>query len=201
MKLNSYFKNEKLAKIIMSVLLFVMILLVVGIVAVKAEDNKTTDEPVFTERGFPKILDDDKWVSQLVYDTINACYQGTIRWVVMSNPSLLGRIPAPIAQRQMVEHCFCVMDKIRKENKVEEYVKKVINPQWGGNLFMLKAVECVRKYATLPSFFMKLPMPDNATKTDDEKVEKLKVLPAEPEGLEESSPDEKLKDQQTILQG
>ncbi len=201
MKFNSYFKNEKLPKIIMGVLLFVMILLVVGIVAVKAEDNKTTDEPVFTERGFPKILDDDKWVSQLVYDTINACYQGTIRWVVMSNPSLLGRIPAPIAQRQMVEHCFCVMDKIRKENKVEEYVKKVINPQWGGNLFMLKAVECVRKYATLPSFFMKLPMPDNATKTDDEKVEKLKVLPAEPEGLEESSPDEKLKDQQTILQG
>ena len=85
---------------------------------VNAEDNKTTDEPVFTERGFPKILDDDKWVSQLVYDTIGACYQGTIRWVILSNPSLLGQIPAPIAQRQMVEHCFCVMDKIRKENKV-----------------------------------------------------------------------------------
>ena len=201
MKLNSYFKNEKLAKIIMSVLLFVMILLVVGIVVVKAEDNKTTDEPVFTERGFPKILDDDKWVSQLVYDTIGACYQGTIRWVVLSNPSLLGQLPAPIAQRQMVEHCFCVMDKIRKENKIEEYRKKVMNPQWGGNLFMLKAVECVREYETLPSFFMKIPLPDNATKTDNEKVEKLKVLPAEPEGPEESSPDEKLKDQQTILQG
>ena len=201
MKFNSYFKNEKLAKIIMSVLLFVMILLVAGLFVVKAEDNKTTDEPVFTERGFPKILDDDKWVSQLVYDTIGACYQGTIRWVILSNPSLLVQIPAPIAQRQMVEHCFCVMDKIRKENKVEEYVKKVIDPLWGGNLFMLKAVECVSEYETLPSFFMKLPMPDNATKTDNEKVEKLKVLPAEPEGPEESSPDEKLKDQQIILQG
>jgi hypothetical protein len=201
MKLNSYFKNEKLAKIIMSVLLFLMILLVAGLFVVKAEDNKTTDEPVFTERGFPKILDDDKWVSQLVYDTINACYQGTIRWVILSNPSLLGQIPALIAQRQMVEHCFCVMDKIRKENKVEEYRKKVIDPQWGGNLFMLKAVECVKEYETLPSFFMKIPLPDNATKTDNEKVEKLKVLPAEPEGPEESSPDEKLKDQQTILQG
>ena len=201
MKFNSYFKNEKLAKIIMGVLLVVMILLVAGVAVVKAEDNKTTNEPVFTERGFPKILDDDKWVSQLVYDTIGACYQGTIRWVVLSNPSLLGQIPAPIAQRQMVEHCFCVMDKIRKENKVEEYVKKVIDPLWGGNLFMLKAVECVSEYETLPSFFMKLPMPDNATKTDNEKVEKLKVLPAEPEGPEESSPDEKLKDQQTILQG
>ena len=201
MKFNSYFKNEKLAKIIMSVLLFLLILIVAGMFVVKAEDNKTTDKPMFTERGFPKILDDDKWVSQLVYDTIGACYQGTIRWVILSNPSLLGQLPAPIAQRQMVEHCFCVMDKIRKENKVEEYVKKVIDPLWGGNLFMLKAVECVSEYETLPSFFMKLPMPDNATKTDNEKVEKLKVLPAEPEGPEESSPDEKLKDQQTILQG
>ncbi len=201
MKFNSYFKNEKLAKIIMSVLLFLLILIVAGMFVVKAEDNKTTDKPMFTERGFPKILDDDKWVSQLVYDTIGACYQGTIRWVILSNPSLLGQLPAPIAQRQMVEHCFCVMDKIRKENKVEEYVKKVIDPLWGGNLFMLKAVECVSEYETLPSFFMKLPMPDNATKTDNEKVEKLKVLPAEPEGPEESSPDEKLNDQQTILQG
>ena len=201
MKFNSYFKNEKLAKIIMSVLLFLLILIVAGMFVVKAEDNKTTDKPMFTERGFPKILDDDKWVSQLVYDTIGACYQGTIRWVILSNPSLLGQLPAPIAQRQMVEHCFCVMDKIRKENKVKEYVKKVIDPLWGGNLFMLKAVECVSEYETLPSFFMKLPMPDNATKTDNEKVEKLKVLPAEPEGPEESSPDEKLKDQQTILQG
>jgi len=201
MKFNSYFKNEKLAKIIMSVLLFLLIMIVAGMFVVKAEDNKTTDKPMFTERGFPKILDDDKWVSQLVYDTIGACYQGTIRWVILSNPSLLGQLPAPIAQRQMVEHCFCVMDKIRKENKVEEYVKKVIDPLWGGNLFMLKAVECVSEYETLPSFFMKLPMPDNATKTDNEKVEKLKVLPAEPEGPEESSPDEKLKDQQIILQG
>ena len=201
MKFNSYFKNEKFTKIIMSVLLFLIILLVSGLFVVKAEDNKITNDLTRTSGGFPKILDDDKWASQLVYDTINACYQGTIRWVILSNPSLLGQIPALIAQRQMVEHCFCVMDKIRKENKVEEYRKKVMNPQWGGNLFMLKAVECVKEYETLPSFFMKMPIPDNATKTDDEKVEKLEVLPAEPEGLEESSPDEKLKDQQTILQG
>jgi len=66
---------------------------------------------------------------------------------------------------------------------------------------MLKAVECGGEYETLPSFFMKLPTPDNATKTDNEKVEKLEVLPAEPEGPEESSPDTEIEDQQTILQG
>ena len=198
MKLNSYFKNEKLAKIIMGVLLVVMILLVAGVAVVKAEDNKTIE---FDDKGWPKILDDDEWRSQLVFDTVQACYQGTIRWVLLSNPSLLNQIPSPIAQRQMMEHCFCVMDKIRKENKIEDYKKKVLNPEWGGNLFMLKAVECVGEYETLPSFFMKMPIPDNETKTDNEKVEKLEVLPAEPEGPEESSPDKEIEDQQTILQG
>ena len=198
MKINSYFKNEKLAKIIMGVLLVVMILLVAGVAVVKAEDNKTIE---FDDKGWPKILDDDEWRSQLVFDTVQACYQGTIRWVLLSNPSLLNQIPSPIAQRQMMEHCFCVMDKIRKENKIEDYKKKVLNPEWGGNLFMLKAVECVGEYETLPSFFMKMPIPDNATKTDNEKVEKLEVLPAEPEGPEESSPDTEIEDQQTILQG
>jgi len=198
MKLNSYFKNEKLAKIIMGVLLFLLIMIVAGLFVVKAEDNKTIE---FDDKGWPKILDDDEWRSQLVFDTVQACYQGTIRWVLLSNPSLLNQIPSPIAQRQMMEHCFCVMDKIRKENKIEDYKKKVLNPEWGGNLFMLKAVECVGEYETLPSFFMKMPIPDNATKTDNGTVEKLEVLPAVPEGPEESSPDTEIEDQQTILQG
>ena len=50
MKLNSYFKNEKLAKIIMSVLLFLIIMLVAGMFVVKAEDNKTIE---FTDMGWP----------------------------------------------------------------------------------------------------------------------------------------------------
>ena len=198
MKIKNFLKNEKNTKIIMGVLLVVMILLVAGVAVVKAEDNKTIE---FDDKGWPKILDDDEWRSQLVFDTVQACYQGTIRWVLLSNPSLLNQIPSPIAQRQMMEHCFCVMDKIRKENKIEDYKKKVLNPEWGGNLFMLKAVECVGEYETLPSFFMKMPTPDNATKTDNGTVEKLEVLPAVPEGPEESSPDTEIEDQQTILQG
>ena len=163
--------------------LFLLIMIVAGMFVVRAEEAsadelnkarnqlKTGEEPQFTERGFPKILDDDTWTSQLIYDTIGACYQGTIRWIVLSNPSILGQIPNPIAQRQMMEHCFCVMDKIRKENKVKEYKKKVLNPEWGGNLFMLKAMECVTDYETLPSFFMKMPTPDNETKKELKKDE------------------------------
>jgi len=192
MKFNSYFKNEKLAKIIMGVLLVVMILLVAGVAVVKAEDNKTIE---FDDRGWPKILDDDEWRSQLVFDTVQACYQGTIRWVLLSNPSLFGQLPSPIAQRQMMEHCFCVMDKIRKENKIEDYKKKVLNPEWGGNLFMLKAMECVREYETLPSFFMKMPN-DNETKKDNKIKPKEKQIPDNSSSTkdEESLPDQKQKE-------
>jgi len=199
MKFNSYFKNEKLAKIIMGVLLVVMILLVAGVAVVKAEDNKTIE---FDDKGWPKILDDDEWRSQLVFDTVQACYQGTIRWVLLSNPSLLNQIPSPIAQRQMMEHCFCVMDKIRKENKIEDYKKKVLDPEWGGNLFMLKAMECVGEYETLPSFFMKMPTPDNETKKEN----KVIIKPEEPsQDSQEESPDQPKEESegspQTIFQG
>ena len=117
---------------IKSILIFLLILIVVSlfvvnITSVRAEDNKTIE---FDDKGWPKILDDDEWRSQLVFDTVQACYQGTIRWVLLSNPSLLNQIPSPIAQRQMMEHCFCVMDKIRKENKIEDYKKKVLDPEW-----------------------------------------------------------------------
>ena len=198
MKFNSYFKNEKLAKIIMGVLLVVMILLVAGVAVVKAEDNKTIE---FDDKGWPKILDDDEWRSQLVFDTVQACYQGTIRWIVLSNPTILGQIPTPLAQRQMMEHCFCVMDKIRKENKVKEYKKKVLDPEWGGNLFMLKAMECVGEYKTLPSFFMKMPTPDNETKKEN----KIIIKPEEPQDSQEESPDQPKEESegspQTIFQG
>jgi len=198
MKFNSYFKNEKLAKIIMSVLLFLLIMIVAGMFVVKAEDNKTIE---FDDKGWPKILDDDEWRSQLVFDTVQACYQGTIRWVLLSDPSLLNQIPSPIAQRQMMEHCFCVMDKIRKENKIEDYKKKVLDPEWGGNLFMLKAMECVGEYKTLPSFFIKMPTPDNETKKEN----KIIIKPEEPQDLQEESPDQPKEESegspQTIFQG
>jgi len=201
MKFNSYFKNEKLAKIIMGVLLVVMILLVAGVAVVKAEDNKTIDEPVFTERGWPKILDDNKWTTQLIFDTVQACYQGTIRWIVLSNPTLLNQIPTLAAQRQMMEHCFCVMDKIRKENKVKDYKKKVLDPEWGGNTFMLKAMECIREYKTLPSFFTHIIEPDNETKKEN----KIIIKPEGSQDSPEESPDQKQEESegspQTIFQG
>jgi len=184
-------------------MIFLMLFIFGGMVMVsqvKAEDNKTIE---FDDRGWPKILDEDEWRSQLVFDTVQACYQGTIRWIVLSNPTILGQIPGHIAQRQMMEHCFCVMDKIRKENKVKEYKKEVLDPEWGGNLFMLKAMECIREYKTLPSFFtsiIEIPL-DNETKKEN----KIIIKPEESQDSPEESPDQPKEESegspQTIFQG
>jgi len=195
MKFNSYFKNEKLAKIIMSVLLFLIIMLVAGIFVVKAEDNET------------KKVVLKEWTTQLLYDTTNACYEGTIRWVLLSHPSLLGQPPNWRSQRQMIEHCFCVMDRIRKEIKIEDYQKQVFDPVWTGNTFMVKAIECVKEEKTLPSFFVirgdegikTTPIPKG--KTDNPTV----VPDGETEDLKEESPDQQQEESEgspeTIFQG
>jgi len=196
MKLNSYFKNEKLAKIIMSVLLFLIIMLVAGMFVVKAEDNET------------KKVVLKEWTTQLLYDTTNACYEGTIRWVLLTHPSLLGQPPNWRSQRQMIEHCFCVMDRIRKEIKIEDYQKLVYDPVWTGNTFMVKAMECVKEEKTLPSFFViqdkeikTTPIPK--VKTDDNETKK--VIPEKSEDSKDELPSQKPKeseeDSTTIFQG
>jgi hypothetical protein len=90
------------------------------------------------------------------------------------------------------------MDKIRKGNKVEEYKKKVLNPEWGGNTFMLKAMECVNEYHTLPSFFTKI----IETPSDNETN---KVIPKESgdskDELPSPKPKESEEDPATIFQG
>ena len=188
----------------------ILIIITLGVLmfvstSVEGVDNKTVDEPKFTKGGFPIILDADKWPSQIIYDTVGACYQGTIRWVVLSHPSLIGQIPTIAAQRQMAEHCFCVMDKIRHEIKLEEYIKKVLDPEWGGNIFMLKAMECVNKYKTLPSFFTNIiePPPDNKTTTNDN--EKIMIPEDKPKDSQEESPDQQQEESEgspkTIFQG
>ena len=92
-------------------------------------------------------------------------------------------MPGPMAQRQMVEHCFCVMDKVRKEQPLKEYKKKVFDQQYIGDLFMVKALECIGEYKTLPSFFVKAPTIDNETKQEN----KTTIIPEEPKDSNEES--------------
>jgi len=150
-----------------------------------------------------------EWTTQLLYDTTNACYEGTIRWVLLTHPSLLGQPPNWRSQRQMIEHCFCVMDRIKKEIKIEDYQKLVYDPKWTGNTFMVKAMECVKEEKTLPSFFViqgdegikTTPIPK--VKTDDNETKK--VIPGESgdskEELPSPNPKESEEDSTTIFQG
>ena len=196
MSISRFLKNEKNTKIIVGVLIFLLILILTGLFAVKAEDNKT------------KRMVLKEWTTQLLYDTTNACYDGTIRWIVMSNPMLLGQLPPPQVQRQMLIHCFCVMDRIRKEIKIEEYQKKVFDQEWTGNTFMTKALECVKEEKTLPSFFViqgdtgiKIAPTPKEKETDNPAV----VPDGETEDSKEESPDQEQEESegspQTIFQG
>ena len=175
-KTKYFFMKVGAGCLILGLICFLMFFFVKG---VRAEDNKTIVDQSRTAGGYPKILGEGKWSTQLLWDTTNACYQGTIRWIVMTNPSLLWQVPNIMAQRQMVVHCFCVVDKIRNEHTLEEYFEKVLDPSWTGNLFMLKAMECVREWQTLPLFFTtdlptdnktvtpEKPIPDNSSSTKD----------------------------------
>ena len=149
-----------------------------------------------------------EWTTQLLYDTTNACYEGTIRWVLLTHPSLLGQPPNWRSQRQMIEHCFCVMDRIRKEIKIEDYQKLVYDPVWTGNTFMVKAMECVKEEKTLPSFFVI--QGDEGIKTTpipkEKEIDNPVVVPdGEAEDSKEELPDQKQEESegspQTIFQG
>ena len=193
---DEYFKGISFVKIAFLILFFFGAMVMIG--QVRAEDNKTINNPT---NGFPKILDDDRWSSQLVYDTLGACYQGTIKWIIMTNPSLLGQMPGPMAQRQMMEHCFCVLDKVRKNQSLKEYIKKVFDQKYIGDLFLKKALECIGEYKTLPSFFMKIPTPDNETKSDNNTI----IKPDKPKDSQEEPPGQNPKESNdlpdTLFQG
>ena len=196
-------KQEELIKIYVQFIVFMICMMfvfstMVLVGQVRAEDNKTRKFENI-ERGFPKILDEDEWSSQLVYDTLGACYQGTIKWVILSNPSLLGQAPGPMAMRQMMEHCFCVMDKVRKNQPLKVYKKKVFDSKYIGDLFMTKALECVAEYRTLPAFFTTLL--DNKTKTDNETVNPAEVPDGETEDSQDQEQEESEGSPQTIFQG
>ena len=108
-----------------------------------------------------------------------------------------------MAMRQMMEHCFCVMDKVRKHQPLEVYKKKVFDSKYIGDLFMTKALECVAEYKTLPAFFTTLK--DNKINPDNETVNPAEVPEGETEDSQEESPDQEQEESegspQTIFQG
>ena len=189
---DEYFKGISFVKIAFLILFFFGAMVMIS--QVRAQSDNAT------EKLLQSAPNNDEWTTQILYDTVNACYQGTVKWIVMSNPQLIGSIPPPLVQRKMLEHCFCVLDKIRTEYPLSKYVERVFDTEFTGNLFMTKALECVQERDTLKGILQLIP--DNETIIDNSTLQK-----EEPKiDSEESSPDqprirESLGDSETIFQG
>ena len=193
---------------------FEWIAIVVGIAVVlwitttykaEASDNITIQEPKEIKPYIRQEMTDE-WSSQIIYDTMIGCYEGTLRWILISNPGLIGVRPGPQAQRQMLEHCFCVLDKIRKKHTFPDYLNQLPNTAWLGQLYMSQALACVDEHKTLPKFFttdtIKVVPKDNETTTEDNELD---VKKEESEDSQEQLPSEESieseVDSKTIFQG
>ena len=155
---------------------------------------------IWAQSDFDKVPDDE-WPSQVIFDTIHVCYQGTLRWVAMGNPTLMSQQPPYHISRIMTVHCFCVMDKVRTDYKYKAYVDFINNdsmedPKLLPRLFMKKSLECLKEHDTLKGLVildeealkgLDKFVEDNETKKDDNQTEELNSgkedSPEQPEEL------------------
>ena len=170
--------------LILGFICFLMFFFVKGVRAGDAgadELNKARKQ--FKNEPFIKVPNDE-WPSQVIFDTIHVCYQGTIRWVTMGNPNLLGTTPPYPVQRLMTVHCFCVLDKLRTTYKFSIWTKKLfkdnpMDPKVAAAEFMEKAIACIKDHNTLSGLVVLDPdtldkfLNDNETKNDT----KIEVKP------------------------
>ena len=189
---DEYFKGLSFVKIMMVIMIIFCIMALFK--ELSAEDNKSLEINT-AEVG---------WPTQVVYDSVNACHQGTYRWIVLSNPSLIGIIPPPQTQRAMIQHCFCVLDRVRKDYKFTDYLQMTPNQEMVGTLYYQTALKCVTENGTLRGIITLEPKSDNETKKDKT------IVPDKPEKKDtpkkESLPDQPKEEKsnglpETIFQG
>ena len=189
---DEYFKGLSFGKIVLLVLLFFGAMVLSSQVKGESPSVKESVEKQSLEINTAEV----GWPTQIVYDSVNACHQGTYRWIVMSNPSLIGTIPPPHTQRKMIEHCFCVLDRVRKDYKFTDYLQITPNEQMVGNLYYQTALKCVTENGTLQGIIY-LKAKDNGTNSDN-----TTIVPDKPEKdtpKEESLPDQPKKEKSNGL--
>ena len=191
---DEYFKGISFVKIAFLILFFLGAMVMIS--QVRGSEKKSL------------MFDTSKygWPTQLLYDSVNACYQGTYKWIVLANPILLGSVPPPQTQRAMIEHCFCVLDTIRIQYSYVEYSQLAANQSEMGNLYYTTALKCVSEHKTLQGIIILEPK-DNVTVTDNETIiDNSTIKKEEPKkDSKEPSPDqtekEPISDSETIFQG
>ena len=178
-----FFKKVSIAGLIFGLIVLGMVFFVNG--------AKAQDKPIIK-------VPNDEWDSQVVFDTVQVCYQGTLNWVAMGNPNLMNTPPPYHVARVMTIHCFCVLDRLRTAYKLAEWREMLskdnpLAPTVAPKQFMQKAVECIRDHKTLAGLVVLDPkmlnefLNDNETKNDT----KIEVKPPDNNsGKSDSTPEQ-----------
>ena len=138
---------------------------------------------------------DEFYPNFLLYNSTTACMQGVVSLVISNNPSLKNQFIPPAVQQQLLGHCSCIVDRIRKVYTIQEYRKEVHDYLWIKTVWGKYGTECMK--AGYLAGIVQLPIPtDNETK-EDTKVEDNKTESLKPE----SSVEEIENEEPTIFQG
>ena len=129
----------------------------------------------------------------LLYNSTTACMQGLVQVVISNNPKLRNQFIPPAVQQQLLGHCSCVVDRIRKVYPLQKYLNEIHDYLWIKTVWGKYGAECMK--AGYLAGIIQLPT-DNKTKEDtrieDNKTESLKP---------ESSVEEIENEEPTIFQG
>ena len=136
---------------------------------------------------------DEIYPNFLLYNSTTACMQGVVSLVISNNPSLKNQFIPPAVQQQLLGHCSCIVDRIRKVYTIQEYRKEVNDYLWIKTVWGKYGKECMA--AGYLAGIIQLPT-DNKTK-EDTRVEDNKTESLKPE----SSVEEIENEEPTIFQG
>ena len=136
---------------------------------------------------------DEIYPNFLLYNSTTACMQGLVQVVISNNPKLRNQFIPPAVQQQLLGHCSCVVDRIRKVYPLQEYLNEIHDYLWIKTVWGKYGAECMK--AGYLAGIIQLPT-DNKTK-EDTRVEDNKTESLKPE----SSVEEIENEEATIFQG
>ena len=163
--------------ITMCLILFALFTVTVFAWSVQAQETEKKDE------FYPNFL---------LYNSTTACMQGVVTLVISNNPSLKNQFIPPAIQQQLLGHCSCIVDRIRKEITIQEYRKEIHDYLWIKTVWGKYGTECMK--AGYLAGIVQLPIP-----TDNETKEETKVEDNKTESLEPKSKVEKIQNEEPII--
>ena len=136
---------------------------------------------------------DEIYPNFLLYNSTTACMQGLVQVVISNNPKLRNQFIPPAVQQQLLGHCSCVVDRIRKVYPLQKYLNEIHDYLWIKTVWGKYGAECMK--AGYLAGIIQLPT-DNKTK-EDTRVEDNKTESLKPE----SNVEEIENEEATIFQG